>query len=60
MATKWTKDDLRQGAQLVAIFVAIGALMGLFSRYGVITGAIAGLLLFGLFIGVGSLAGGKR
>jgi hypothetical protein len=58
--TKWTKDDLRQGAQLAAIFVAIGAVMGLLSRHGVITGAIAGLLLFGLVIGVGSIAGGKR
>lgn len=40
MIPKWTKDDLRYGVQLAAIFIAIGALMGLFNPIGVISGRI--------------------
>jgi hypothetical protein len=42
-------------AQLAAIFVAIGAGFGLLRGDGLVFGAVAGALLFGLMIGVGSL-----
>jgi hypothetical protein len=52
---KWSKDDVRPMAQLAAIFVVTGVLFGLLRGDGVLIGAVAGALLFGLMIGVGSL-----
>jgi len=53
---KWSKDDVRPMLQLGAIFLVIGAILGLLRGDGWLIGSSAGLLLFGLVIGVGSLA----
>ncbi len=55
-ASRWTKEDFRTAAQLGALFVAFGAVIGFFRDREVLTGAVAGALLFGLVVGVGSLA----
>jgi len=54
---KWTTEDLPDLAKLGAIFVAFGAVMGLLRGDGIVIGAVAGVLLFGLVIGVGVLVG---
>lgn len=53
---KWTKDDVRGMLHLGGVFVAVGIVYGLLDGDGVIFGAIAGILLFGFMIGIGSLA----
>ena len=52
---RWTKEDLPQLAGLAAIFTAVGAAYGFLRGDGVDIGAIAGLLLFALVIGIGLL-----
>jgi hypothetical protein len=52
---KWIKDDFRPAAQVAGIFVIIGAIWGFFSEAGLIIGAIAGALCFGLVIGISAL-----
>jgi hypothetical protein len=53
---KWSKSDLPGAAKLCAIFVAIGAAFGFLRGDGIAVGSVAGILLFGLVIGVGTLA----
>ena len=52
---KWDLDDTRAASVLAGIFMAIGAIWGLFSGDGPFLGATVGGLLFALVMGVGSL-----
>ena len=52
---RWTREDVRPLAQLGGMFVAFGAVYGLLRGDGLVLGAIAGVLLFALVMGVGAL-----
>lgn len=52
---KWSQEDALLMLKLGGIFVVAGIVFGLFRGDGILYGALAGLLLFGLFVGVGSL-----
>lgn len=52
---RWSKRDLGPALELAGIFVTFGAVLGLLRGDGLLLGAIAGALLFGLVIGVGIL-----
>jgi len=48
-----SRNDLRRAAYTVALFVAAWVVFGLLRGHGVLIGAIAGLLVYGLVMGVG-------
>jgi hypothetical protein len=50
-----TSDDVRQGAVLGALFLGVGAVFGLLRGDGVVLGAVAGGIMFGIVVGVGGL-----
>jgi hypothetical protein len=52
---RWSRSDIPGTVQLGAIFVAVGAVFGLLSGGGIIIGALAGALIFGMVIGVGTI-----
>jgi uncharacterized membrane-anchored protein YjiN (DUF445 family) len=51
----WSKDDIPSFATVEVIFVTIGAAFGLLRGDGIVIGAVAGMLLFGIVFGVGVL-----
>jgi hypothetical protein len=52
---RWSRSDIPDAVQLGAIFVVVGIVFGLLNGNGIIIGALAGALLFGLVIGVGTI-----
>ncbi|WP_158816926.1 hypothetical protein [Methylocapsa sp. S129] len=56
MRRLFTGEDIKSTAQLGAIFVAVGAVFGLFRDGDPVIGAVAGLILYGIVIGIGLIA----
>jgi hypothetical protein len=53
-SSRWTKDDLRAGAEL-GIVAAVGAMAGWLTGLGTFLGSVAALALFWLALAVGCL-----
>ena len=48
---RWTKADILDVAKQGAIWMAVGIGWGVLAGYGVVQGAVTGLLFFGFVIG---------
>jgi predicted PurR-regulated permease PerM len=53
------RADRQELAGFAGIMIAVGAVFGILSGHGLIIGALAGALLFGLICGVGWIGGAR-
>jgi hypothetical protein len=54
------RRDVPETAKLGAFLVFIGAVLGLMRGHGLVTGIVAGALLFATVVGIGTFAGWVR